>query len=86
MSRRLLGLILVVIVGQIIGYLAGDRAFALFDKTVPPAVITNLVRTGAQGTYILFGVVLGLVIAAWSVLVAWCARFFLSGSKATAKS
>ena len=85
MSRKLLGLILVVIVGQIVGYFAGSYAFALFDKTVPPAVITSLVRGGAHTAYVLFGVVLGLVIAAWSVLVAWCAGFFMGGTKALAK-
>ena len=85
MSRKLLGLILVVIAGQVVGYLAGSYAYTLFDKTVPPAVITNLVRTGAHGTYIVFGIILGVVIAAWSVLVAWCARFFMSESRATAK-
>lgn len=85
MSRRLLGLILVLIAGQIVGYFAGSYAYALFDKTVPPAVITNLVRTGAHGTYIVFGIVLGLVIAAWSVLVAWCAGFFLKAPTAPAK-
>jgi hypothetical protein len=86
MSKKMLGLILLLIGGEIIGLVAGNYAYRLFDQTVPPAVITTLVRNGARGAYLLFGGMLGIVIALWTVLVAWCARFFLGGSKTPARS
>jgi len=81
MSKKMLGLILLLVAGEAIGLAAGNYAFRLFDKTVPPAVITSFVRGGAHGAYLGFGAVLGIVIALWSALVAWCARFFMGGTK-----
>ena len=76
MSRRLVGIILLAVGSLLLGYLGGSYAFRLFDKTVPPAVITDLVRGTAHAAYISLGVVFGIVIFAWTLLAVVASRFF----------
>lgn len=85
MNRKLVGLVLLLIGSEVVGIVAGQYAFRLFDKTVPPAVVTDLVRAGAHGAYVFYGVVLGLAVFAWSLLAAWAGRFFLGSSRARSK-
>jgi len=60
----------------VIGVLAGQKFFAIFDKTVPAGSMTELVRAGTHTAYLVSGAVFGLVIFAWTALAAWMARFF----------
>ena len=76
MSKRMIGLVLSLIGSVVIGVLAAQRFFSLFDKTVPAGSMTDLVRTGTHAAYITTGVVFGFVIFAWTVVAAWLARFF----------
>ena len=76
MNKRFVGIGLLAVGSLVMGIMAGNYAFRLFDKTVPPAVITDLVRGGAHAAYVSFGVVLGVVVFLWSMAVAFLARFF----------
>ena len=76
MSKRVVGLVLSLIVSVLLGVLASQRFFQLFDKTVPAGSMTDLVRAGTHTAYLGAGVVYGLVIFAWTTLAVWLARFF----------
>ena len=85
MSKRAIGLALNLIVSVVIGVLAAQKFFQLFDKTVPAGSMTDLVRAGTHTAYLATGVVFGLVIFAWTTAAAWLARFFpAAGSDAPA--
>jgi hypothetical protein len=76
MSKRVVGLVLSLIVSVGIGLAAGEKFFALFDKTVPAGSMTDLVRAGTHTAYLGSGVFFGFVIFAWATAAAWLARFF----------
>jgi hypothetical protein len=76
MSKRAIGVVLLLIGSLLIGLSAGQRFFWIFDKTVPQGAMTDLVRTGTHGTYLLSGALFGVVVFVWALVVAASARFF----------
>ncbi len=76
MTRRWIGIALLLAGSIVIGVLAGNYFYRIFDRTVPPAVITDLVRGTAHGFYILAGLILGVIVFGWALLACWLARFF----------
>lgn len=76
MSKRTIGLVLLAIGSVVIGIFGGHYAYRLFDRTVPPAVITDLVRGGARAAYLTAGIVFGAVIFGWTAAAVWLSRFF----------
>jgi predicted Abi (CAAX) family protease len=76
MSKKMIGLVLSLLVSVAIGVVAGQKFFAIFDKTVPAGSMTELVRAGTHTAYLVSGSVFGLVIFAWTTLAVWLARFF----------
>jgi hypothetical protein len=81
MSRRLVGIILLLVGSEILGLLAGQQFFRLMDSWVPPAVITDLSRSSARALYLMGGLGLGFVVFLWSLLAAWLARLFVGGAR-----
>lgn len=53
----------------VIGVLAGQLFFGIFNKTVPPAVLTSFNKGTAHAYFIVGGVALGVVMFVWSLLV-----------------
>jgi hypothetical protein len=76
MSKRAIGIVLLLLGSLLIGLSAGQRFFWIFDKTVPQGAMTDLVRAGTHGTYLLSGALFGVVVFVWALLVAVSARFF----------
>lgn len=81
MSKRTIGLVLLLIGSLAIGYAAGQRFFSIFDGTVPKGSMTDLVRAGAHAAYVTAGLVFGGAIFVWAALAAFLARFFSSAPK-----
>ena len=76
MSKKMIGLILNLVGSIAIGVVAGQKFFAIFDKTVPAGSMTDLVRAGTHTAYLTAGAIFGVVIFGWTALAAWLARFF----------
>ena len=74
--RTITGLVLLAIGSLALGGYFGGWGYDLFVKTVPAGAITELVRSATKGAYVTGGLLLGVVVFAWSVLVAWASRFF----------
>jgi ABC-type phosphate transport system permease subunit len=76
MSKRLIGIVLAALGSVVVGLIAAEWFFGLFNKTVPPAVITAFNRGAAHGAFIGYGIGLGVMIFAWTLLALALARFF----------
>ena len=80
MSKKMIGLVLSLVVSVGIGVLAGQKFFAIFDKTVPAGSMTELVRAGTHTAYLMSGALFGVVIFAWTTAAVWLAKFFPAAS------
>ncbi|MBK8167641.1 MAG: hypothetical protein IPK64_16975 [bacterium] len=76
MNKTRVGLVLVLVVSLVIGVLAGLVSRSIFLKHVSAAEVSVAEKASATVTYIASGALLGLVIAVWSILVAWFAPRF----------
>lgn len=76
MSRRSVGLILLVLASLALGVFAGLRFFHLFDITVPPAVLTDFNKGTARWAFIVYGLASGAVLFVWSLLIVLAAPLF----------
>jgi hypothetical protein len=76
MSRRNIGLILLLVASVILGVVIGVVFFGLFQHTVPPAVLSSFNRASAQVAFVTYGIVAGVVIAFWSLGVIAVSRLF----------
>jgi len=76
MSKRLIGIVLAAVGSLAIGIVASEWFFGLFEKTVPPAVITSFNKGAAHGAFFFYGLGLGVLIFAWALAVLALARFF----------
>ncbi len=81
MRSKLVGLIILLVIGEVLGIVFGSIFFSLFEKTVPPAVLTSFNKGTAQAAFIVYGVIFGFVIFVWGIVVAWAAHIFRGGSK-----
>jgi hypothetical protein len=71
-----------VLASVLLGVAAGQWFFSLFDRVVPPAVMTSFNRATAHGFFLMNGALLGFVVALWGLLAFWVAR--ITGGKAPA--
>jgi hypothetical protein len=76
MNKTRVGLVLVLVVSLVIGVLAGLVFHGLFKSQVPVAALSDFVKASSPVTFVGTGLGFGLVIALWSVLVAWVAPRF----------
>ena len=83
MSKKTIGLVLCLLVSLGIGWVIGQKCNAIFTKTVPQGCVSDALLLTAHGAYIGLGLLFGGVIFAWSVLVAWLARFFMAAAAST---
>ena len=83
MSKKIVGMILLLVGGLAIGWYGGGRAFSLFEKTVPAGAVTDLVRGGTRAAYTTGGLLFGLVIAMYGLLAAWASPMFRGAPKST---
>ena len=74
--KKLSGLLILLVVAECVGLLLAQLFFGLFEKTVPPAVLTSFNRGSAHAAFIAYGLGAGLVIFALSAVAAGSARFF----------
>lgn len=76
MSKRMIGLVLLLVGSEGVGLLAGNWFFGVFTTTVPAAVVTDFNRAAAYGYFLMHGLLLGLAIYLWALLALALSRFF----------
>lgn len=71
---RFVGLGLLLVGSLALGLGAGHVFFGLFEKTVPPAVITSFNKGAAYFAFLGYGFLLGFVVYLWTMLAMGIAR------------
>ena len=70
MSRRWWGILILLAGSEILGVLSGHWYFRIFNRTVPPAMVTDFSRAAAHGYFLYRGALLGFVFFLWSLTAA----------------
>ena len=81
MSRLRIGLLLALIGSLAIGVMFGWVSYQVFLDNVAPQWLSNAQSALTPVTYIGTGLLLGVLICVWALLVAWLAPRFRSGPK-----
>jgi hypothetical protein len=76
MSKRMIGVVLLLVGSEALGLLGGNWFFGVFTATVPAAVVTDFNRAAAYGYFLMHGILLGLAVFGWALLALVLARFF----------
>jgi hypothetical protein len=76
MKSKLVGLLILLVTSVGLGGLLGNVFFALFEKTVPAAVLTSFNKSTAHLAFIAYGLGAGVLIFVWSVVAIQVSRFF----------
>ena len=76
MSKRTIGLLLLLLCSGGLGIGLGHWFFDVFDASVPPAVLTELNRATAYSFFLFRGFLVGLVVFVWSLVVLALSRLF----------
>ncbi len=82
MSRRMWGLIFLLIGSEAIGLLLGEWFHRLFEKTVPPLAMSTFNQGAAHVAFIFYGAIAGLLIFGWSLVTGYLGPLFKSQDKA----
>jgi hypothetical protein len=75
-TSRWIGIGLLFVGSEIIGYFAGSAFYRLFLKSVPPMSQSALSAGAAHGMFILYGLILGLVMTVWTLVAVGLSGFF----------
>ena len=76
MSPRGVGIVLLFLGSELVGFGLGEWFYGLFVKAVPPAVTSSFNSGAAHLAFLLYGGVSGAVIFVWSLLALALARLF----------
>jgi hypothetical protein len=76
MSRRLIGIVLLLVGSLTLGVLSGQFYFRIYTRTVPAAVLTTFNTSTAHGYFLWRGLQVGLVFFLWALLAVGLARMF----------
>jgi len=76
MSPRGVGIILLFLGSELIGFGLGQWFFGLFVKAVPPVATSGFNQGAAHAFFLLYGGASGVVIFVWSLLALSLARLF----------
>jgi hypothetical protein len=75
-SRRWIGILLLLAGSLLLGVLSGQFYFRIYQKTVPPAVLTQFNANAAHGYFLWRGAQVGLVFFLWALTAVGLARLF----------
>ena len=76
MSRRFVGVLVLLALSVLLGVLAGEFFFRIWIKTVPNAVTTSFNTASAHAYYLWSGAEVGLAFFAWGYLAPLVSRMF----------
>ena len=76
MSRSLVGSLLLLGGSLLIGVVTGHLFYLLFMSMMPPVALSSFSQSAAHAAFAIYGVVLGIVIAGYSLVAVFVSRFF----------
>lgn len=81
MSRLRVGLLLALIGSLVLGIVFGWTSYRVFLDNVPQQWLSNAQSAFTPAMYIGWGLIYGLAVCAWALLVAWLAPRFRGGAE-----
>ena len=76
MSRRFVGIVLLLTGSLALGILSGQFFFRIYEKTVPAALLTSFQSASAHTYFLWRGLQAGFFYFGWALLVLGLARLF----------
>ena len=76
MRSKFVGLLILLLASVGLGVVIGNFFFVLFERTVPPAVLTSFNKGTAHLAFIGYGLAAGFVIFIWSWVAILLSRAF----------
>lgn len=76
MSRRTIGLLLLLGASELLGLILGQWFYSLFLKTLPPLALSSFNQGTAHAAFLVYGVMSGLAVFAMAFAAAVLSRFF----------
>ena len=76
MSRKNVGVVLLLGASELLGILLGQWFYGLFLKTVPPLVLSGFNQGAAHVAFLVYGALAGVAVFALSVIALALSRFF----------
>ena len=76
MSRRMVGVLLLLTGAEALGVWSGHWFFGIFQRVVPAAVLTDFNRSTAHGYFLWRGLLLGIGLFLWTLLAVLTAPLF----------
>ena len=76
MSKRNIGIVVLLVCSEILGLGAGHWFFEVFKTTVPPASVSDFMRASAYGYFVANGLGLGFVLFLFTLAAMALRRFF----------
>jgi hypothetical protein len=77
--KKLYGLLVLLLISEALGLFLGQIFFGLFEKTVPPAVLTSFNRGTAHAAFLAYGAVAGLPIFLLAAAASGATHIFRGG-------
>jgi len=81
MSKRIVGLILLLGVSLALGIAMGEVNFGLLQKTMPPMAVSSFNQGTAHVMFVIYGAGGGVVIFIWTLLAMMLAPLFRPAAK-----
>jgi hypothetical protein len=78
MSKRNIGIVVLLVCSELLGVGAGHWFFEVFKITVPPASVSDFMRASAYGYFVANGLGLGFVLFLFTLGAIFLRRFFAS--------
>jgi hypothetical protein len=76
MSRRFVGIVLLLTGSLALGILSGQVFFRIYEETVPPALLTRFNVSSAHTYFLWRGAQIGFLYFGWALLAIGVARLF----------
>ena len=84
MSRRSIGLLVLLGASELLGLTLGQWFYTLFLKTLPPLALSNFNQGTAHAAFLVYGSLSGVAVFVLSIITVLLSRYFLAGTPSPA--
>ena len=78
MSRKSIGLLILLVASELLGLLLGQWFYSLFIKTLPPLALSSFNQGTAHVAFLVYGSIAGVAVFFLALLSAMLSRFIPS--------
>ncbi len=78
MSRKLTGVLILLVASELLGLFAGHWFFGLYARSIPQALTASVSLQGTRLVFLLHGMALGFGIFVWTLIAIGVGRILLT--------